>query len=223
MITSLYSCNGISQYDSNICGGNGYCIEDICQCNFGFFGHNCQLTSCYGVISTNNNSCSSNGACMGYNLCICNNGYYGNNCTQFTCDSIPVTSNNDKLCNGRGKCVSYNKCECSSTLFNGQYCENASNLIALTVSLSLVFLFCLFCIISIIIIITIMSIIIISIIIYANKTKKKILKINKELQDKLFLMNDLNKINFNQIKFDKTNGKQVILGKGATSIVNKII
>jgi hypothetical protein len=53
---------------------------------------------------------------------------------------------------------------------------------------------------------------------YQKKKKTFIIK-NKELSDKLVFMNDLNKISFNSIKFDKKNGALNIIGKGASSIV----
>jgi eukaryotic-like serine/threonine-protein kinase len=54
---------------------------------------------------------------------------------------------------------------------------------------------------------------------YKQKQKKFILK-NKELTEKLFMMNDLQKIQFGSIKLDKNkNGTSKILGKGASSIV----
>jgi hypothetical protein len=67
-----------------------------------------------------------------------------------------------------------------------------------------------------------MTLIIIFITIYSIKKNKTIKLKNKELNDKLMMMNDLNKIQFNSIKFDKNNGKHVILGKGASSIVKNI-
>jgi serine/threonine protein kinase len=54
---------------------------------------------------------------------------------------------------------------------------------------------------------------------YKQKQKKFILK-NKELTEKLFLMNDLQKIQFKSINLDKNkNGSTKVLGKGASSVV----
>jgi cell division control protein CDC15 len=65
-------------------------------------------------------------------------------------------------------------------------------------------------------------IILISIIIifaYQKKQKKFISK-NKELIEKLFMINDLQKINFNSLVFEKNKNKTAkIIGKGATSTV----
>jgi hypothetical protein len=68
-----------------------------------------------------------------------------------------------------------------------------------------------------------MIIIISVIIIYYSKKQKTFLMKNKELSDKLLLINDLNNIPFNTIKFDKKEGSKLIIGHGATSIVNLIL
>jgi hypothetical protein len=56
-----YVCNGMNQYDLNVCSGKGNCIDDHCICDFQFFGDNCQYTSCNGIESSNNSVCSSKG------------------------------------------------------------------------------------------------------------------------------------------------------------------
>jgi alpha-tubulin suppressor-like RCC1 family protein len=66
--TNLISCNGINQFDSNVCNNNGNCINNKCECSFGYFGANCENTTCYNIISTNNTACSSNGECTGFIL-----------------------------------------------------------------------------------------------------------------------------------------------------------
>jgi hypothetical protein len=122
----------------------------------------------------------------------------------------------------RGICLGPNKCSCTTILYIGDDCENIGALIALIVVLTSVCLLSILFIIIIISVICILSIIIISLSIYFNKKNKNIQTKNKELNDKLLMMNDLNKIQFKDIKIDKINGKQVILGKGASSIVNFI-
>jgi hypothetical protein len=56
-----YICNGISQYDQNVCSGKGNCIDNKCVCNFKFFGNDCQYTTCDGIASSNITVCSSHG------------------------------------------------------------------------------------------------------------------------------------------------------------------
>jgi hypothetical protein len=110
--TNLYSCNGLSQYDNNICSGNGNCIDNICKCNFGYFGLNCELTTCKEVISTEipNSGCLLNGKCVGFENCECFFGYTNSNCSEYTCNQI--SHKLDLGCNNLGKCISYNKCSC---------------------------------------------------------------------------------------------------------------
>jgi predicted Ser/Thr protein kinase len=61
--------------------------------------------------------------------------------------------------------------------------------------------------------------IILTIIFYFRKKQKNFSKKYQELTDKLVIINDLNKIQINLIKFDKKDGKKVILGKGAFATV----
>jgi hypothetical protein len=104
-------------------------------------------------------------------------------------------------------------------LITGTDCDNVSGLVGLIISLSSVCI--ILCLLSILIIICILTILIIITfaIICIQKNKKNFQLKNQELTEKLMMMNDLNKIPFNQIKFDKNNGKHVILGTGASSIV----
>jgi hypothetical protein len=108
--TNLYKCNGLTQFDSNICSGNGNCINNKCVCNFGYFGNNCELTTCYGILSTDLKNCSSFGNCIGLNNCRCFNGFSGNNCSLFTCNG--QQSDSTLVCNSLGTCTGLNTCKC---------------------------------------------------------------------------------------------------------------
>jgi hypothetical protein len=211
--TNTISCNGVDQFDSKVCSENGNCINSVCSCNFGYFGDNCELTSCNGVLFTNNSGCSGNGKCLGYDQCKCNFGYSNLNCSSFSCNG--VDSNDQNVCFGKGTCLGYNNCTCSSPFFIGSNCDNPSNIAALVTPLISV---CVFCLLISLCVTLIFFIIIILFAFYQKKKKTFIIK-NKELTDKLLMMNDLNKINFSSLKFDKKNGNPVILGKGASSIV----
>jgi hypothetical protein len=135
------------------------------------------------------------------------------NCVLYVCNGIPST--NPAVCSGQGKCEGYNKCNCYSGLYTGANCDNSSGLIALLVIFISCFLLCIICIFFGLVIT------IIFIIIYNDKKQKKFLIKNKELADRLAMMSDLNKIPFNSIKFEKKNGENLVLGKGASSIVYK--
>jgi hypothetical protein len=269
--TNLYTCNGISQYENNICSGNGNCIDNLCICNFGYFGKNCEFKTCFGILSKeneiSNKGCSSNGKCIGHNKCDCSFGYSGFNCSEYTCNNIPYyldlgcnqlgrcikynncscfnhtniksidqtctcrdgyfgpscslftcnefssNSNSSSICSGRGKCESYNKCICNNILYSGDNCEDISRLLGLILPIILLFV--------VLIIIILTTLIIIYIIYYFIKKQKKIQLLNKELTDRILLINDLNKIDYKKIKYNKINGNNEVLGKGASSIVYK--
>jgi hypothetical protein len=78
---------------------------------------------------------------------------------------------------------------------------------------------CIACFILLLITVAIISVVV-TIVYYDRKQKKFLIK-NKELADRLAMMSDLNKIPFNSIKFEKKNGENLVLGKGASSIVYK--
>jgi hypothetical protein len=98
-------------------------------------------------------------------------------------------------------------------LLLGESCENPV-LLYLLIFIPLVITITCFTILIIII-----SIFIIVLLYYKQKQRKYILK-NKELTEKLFMMNDLQKIQFSSITLDKNkNGSTKIIGKGASSVV----
>jgi uncharacterized membrane protein YqiK len=76
------------------------------------------------------------------------------------------------------------------------------------------------CVASIIIIIFVFITIIIVLYLKNKQKQKKYILKNKELSEKLFMMNDLQKIQFSSIILDKNKkGSTNIIGKGASSIV----
>jgi hypothetical protein len=51
-VRTSYICNGLNDYNTNVCSGNGACIADgICQCYGNYNGTNCQLLMCPGMSS----------------------------------------------------------------------------------------------------------------------------------------------------------------------------
>jgi hypothetical protein len=170
------------------------------------------LFVCNGYNQFDDNVCSGNGGCL-YNKCLCYVNYNGDSCNMTTCYGFNQTG--FKVCSGHGECVDYNNCLCESLYF-GDNCDK-SYIFTLIIPMFFVLLIIVVILIcSILIFFT--SIIIILFIYFYRKQNKFILK-NKELTEKLFLMNDLNKIDINKIKFDKNNGKIVVIGKGTSSKV----
>jgi hypothetical protein len=56
-----YICNSTTQFKENVCNSRGICLEDSCQCIFGYNESNyCKETSCFGFSSNNLNVCSGN-------------------------------------------------------------------------------------------------------------------------------------------------------------------
>jgi hypothetical protein len=104
------SCNGINKYDKSVCSGYGNCLNDKCECFFGYLGNNCEFTSCYDISSNDPNVCSRNGVCTNLNTCQCNKNYTGDNCEFFNC--FEIFYNDTKVCRSRGKCISPNMCQC---------------------------------------------------------------------------------------------------------------
>jgi hypothetical protein len=229
-------------YNNCSCSNNKFIIskDNNCDCKTGYSGVNCSDYSCFDIPYISNNVCNKLGKCMSYNNCSCfnykninskdnncncNNNYDGVFCDSFKCNGID--SNSTKTCNGQGVCVDFNNCTCFTIFFSGSNCDNPQYLVAIVTPIGVTLLISVLLIIFIIILlifltffILVMIIIIISITLQRNK--KTFLLKNKELSDKLLLMNDLNNIPFNLIKFYKKDGNKVILGKGASSTVNFI-
>jgi hypothetical protein len=96
-------------------------------------------------------------------------------------------------------------CNCDTIFYAGQFCTDVTNLVALVTPIASTIVFgtflFIFCIICCFIITTIL--IIVSFVVFYQRKKKILLSKNKELSDRLLMMQDLNKIPFNLIKFDK--------------------
>jgi hypothetical protein len=81
IIQSLHTCFGKTSSNSDICSGNGICIgSDVCSCELGYSGQQCQIINCFGKNSSDPSVCSGNGICSQYDTCSCNFGFDGYNC-----------------------------------------------------------------------------------------------------------------------------------------------
>ncbi|KAL0486741.1 hypothetical protein AKO1_001579 [Acrasis kona] len=78
-----FSCSGFDRTSSSVCSAHGNCVApNICSCNPGYYGFNCEFTywSCYGLINYHPSVCSGKGTCASSNICVCNSGYVGDIC-----------------------------------------------------------------------------------------------------------------------------------------------
>ncbi len=69
------TCFGLPDTDPNICSGAGSCVgPDICACDVGYVGSECDTWTCGGLTNTDPNVCSGNGACIAPDACVCDVG-----------------------------------------------------------------------------------------------------------------------------------------------------
>ncbi len=86
VVQPTHTCDGISNKDSQVCSGNGYCVAtDECRCKSGYAGTHCSLLKCYDLLVTDPLVCSGNGLCVGPNNCTCYEGYENHNCSDVKC------------------------------------------------------------------------------------------------------------------------------------------
>ena len=93
------------------CSNQGSCVEDICQCNVGYKGDQCEREGC-------TLDCSGRGDCVN-KLCICSTGWIGDGCEIAKCPDD---------CNNRGECISadgFSAPECKNCSYGwlGEACE----------------------------------------------------------------------------------------------------
>jgi hypothetical protein len=106
------------------CGGYGSCTaNDVCTCDSGYTGTNCQSWKCYSQDNTASTVCGGHGNCTNINTCECSTGFSGSQCDTFTCNGIG--SNSGSVCNGHGACISVDNCDCADG-FSGNNCEYTS-------------------------------------------------------------------------------------------------
>jgi hypothetical protein len=107
------TCYGISESDISVCSGKGYCIApDICKCEYGYVGNNCEDISCFGYSTRDTSVCSARGNCTGIDVCVCEEGFTGENCQFVLCGGVP--SHDSSVCGGNGVCDTPNSCSCDS-------------------------------------------------------------------------------------------------------------
>ncbi|EFC47148.1 serine/threonine protein kinase [Naegleria gruberi] len=58
-------CSGLDRSYSSVCSANGTCVaNDLCMCNAGYTGENCQYFSCFGLSANDPSACSGSGLCL---------------------------------------------------------------------------------------------------------------------------------------------------------------
>jgi alpha-tubulin suppressor-like RCC1 family protein len=117
--TLVYTCYGKTPDEA--CGykeGRGFCVRpDICECNDGWSGSECEVHICYG--KSQSVACSyPNGTCIDANTCECKDYYTGTECEQVVC----YNKTGEDACNyPNGVCIAPNTCYCFGHL--GDECD----------------------------------------------------------------------------------------------------
>jgi hypothetical protein len=114
----IWSCFGIYTNDSSICSGKGSCIDrDVCECEDGYGGPECNIYECGDILATNSSVCSGKGTCElvpvsdAYKIgCNCSSGYSGDLCELHQC--FGVNNTDGSVCSGYGECDEIDHCVC---------------------------------------------------------------------------------------------------------------
>lgn len=94
----FWSCSNLTmvESDTNACPactnscGKGRCVgKNVCSCEPGYFGSQCQNFACSGRLPSDSAVCSGNGVCTGPNTCQCNQGWLGQDCQRRSVTSCP--------------------------------------------------------------------------------------------------------------------------------------
>lgn len=113
------SCFVDSWVNGSECAGNGKCIaDDVCECNNGFGGNQCQYYVCFDYTADNILVCNGQGNCSNSNTCDCNTGYGGLECQYFIC--YDILSNETEVCSSYGICQAPDLCNCSAGYYNNK-------------------------------------------------------------------------------------------------------
>ncbi|XP_046558774.1 sushi, nidogen and EGF-like domain-containing protein 1 [Haliotis rubra] len=110
--------------NNSMCG-NGYCSNNRCVCNQGYWGPRCQNSS-HSTNSSCSITCYNGGSCLqsnGLSFCMCSNGYTGYQCQSRMSHNTTGQCMNNSMC-GNGYC-SNNRCVCNQGYW-GKYCRNSS-------------------------------------------------------------------------------------------------
>jgi len=87
--------------------------NDYCDCDIGFYGHQCNVWDCGLYPSTHPDACSGHGTCEtpGNPTCTCDPGYdIAPLCNTWLCYGVP--NYNPIVCSDKGSCESPDNCDC---------------------------------------------------------------------------------------------------------------
>jgi hypothetical protein len=122
LYTDSCSCFGYDASDPLACSSHGVCVSnDVCVCESGWTGTQCDEWTCYGIGWTDPTVCSGNGHCVGVDDCSCEAPYFGDNCDLFTC--FEVLLNETSVCSGHGTCFEPDTCVCACCAYYGLECD----------------------------------------------------------------------------------------------------
>jgi hypothetical protein len=83
-----FECFNINSTSANVCSGNTCLAPDLCLCEEGVSGEQCEHFKCFGFNSTDSRVCTGNGTCTKIDNCTCISGYSGFDCSEI----IPLPS-----------------------------------------------------------------------------------------------------------------------------------
>ncbi|KAL0478639.1 von Willebrand factor D and EGF domain-containing protein, partial [Acrasis kona] len=116
------TCFGLNSSSPSVCSGNGTCTNtNVCTCNAGYYGQQCEAYNCGVNMFNSSSACSGNGTCVAPNVCNCNNGYFGQYCQSWNCSGLVYS--NSAVCSNNGRCVSPSTCSCNNGYY-GSSCQS---------------------------------------------------------------------------------------------------
>ena len=127
---SEVSCEGIPANYADVCSGHGECVEqDICSCDEGYTGDQCQDVvsepECFTLSAYDPDVCSGHGECIEQDICSCDEGYTGDQCQDMVLDleCFDILATDPDVCSGHGECVEQDICSCDAG-FTGDQCQD---------------------------------------------------------------------------------------------------
>ncbi|KAL9643779.1 hypothetical protein ABK040_016081 [Willaertia magna] len=91
------SCFSKTSIELDVCSSHGSCMfNDVCSCNLGYAGTNCETGPyCFGVLYNQTSVCNGRGNCLGGDICSCFTGASGIRCEYYTCYSVSSLSSSE--------------------------------------------------------------------------------------------------------------------------------
>lgn len=98
-----WTCFGIGSNVFYVCSYHGKCIgNNLCSCDAGYSGAECNIWSCSGTLRSDPGVCSGHGICTSSNHCSCISPYIGDMCETSGCSPVsmylPLRKQCDSYC-----------------------------------------------------------------------------------------------------------------------------